>query len=130
MLAIVSGRRSREIPQECPSGSSSARCGRSDMARKTVLLCGPVTEELGPDPFNNAELELSQARRFIVLNPVASHQKEFRRNSLLLLAEADALALLPNWIESAWVCLQVQIAKEMGLDIHTLHYWLNWKESK
>ena len=92
-----------------------------------IYIAGPMT---GHKDFNYpAFFEAEQrVRRFkhIPLNPArhgdpTKHDRPYYlRRDLQMLAEADAIAVLPGWDESAGACMEVGIARQLRLPIFDL----------
>ena len=45
------------------------------------------------------------------------------RQCLKLIANADGLALLPDWNRSRGACVEFQLASGLGLDVRVLNKW-------
>jgi hypothetical protein len=92
----------------------------------TIYIAGPMTgrENFNFEAFNEAEDRWTIAG-WQVLNPAktdngSQHRpREFYlRKDLHMLAEADAIALLPEWELSAGATMEMAIAKELGLETY------------
>ena len=103
-----------------------------------VYIAGPMT---GHDDWNhpafNAAAEHIRARGWTPLNPAeqdltfaSNHPGEgdmirahYFRKDLPMLAEADAIAVLPGWQDSIGASLEVTIARVLALPIYDAETW-------
>jgi hypothetical protein len=100
----------------------------------TVYIAGPMT---GLADFNYPAFRAAQAKLekgYTVLNPVDAEKLNdsaepqswdwYMRHTLRMVTQADAICLLPGWMESKGAKLEVTVAEALGLDIRPLDEWL------
>lgn len=103
-----------------------------------IYISGPMTglPEFNYPAFNEAEKRLNEAGGFTVLNPASrggagtKSYDWFIRQDIKLLAEADAIALLPGWEKSRGATLETYIGTFLEMEVRTLEDWINRKEPK
>lgn len=93
---------------------------------RTVQLCGPVTgRDRGEavDEFVAAEREMYRRGAGYVYNPVmmidqrASHESAMRDCLRTLTGFAHVLVALPGWERSEGSCLEVAVARAIGVEV-------------
>jgi hypothetical protein len=88
--------------------------------------------------FREAERELS-SKGYQVLNPITIQENQnqggpirawewYVRQSLRMVLDAEAIALLPGWFASRGAMLEVNVAHALNMTVHSLSHWL--KEEK
>lgn len=96
-----------------------------------VYISGPMTglPESNYPAFNAAEKAL-RAAGHEPINPARDEGREdctewldYMRAALRDLADADAVAVLPDWRKSRGADLEVHIATQLGLDVRVLADW-------
>lgn len=103
--------------------------------RKRVYVCGPMSglPEKNYPAFNKAAQALRD-KGYAVLNPVDidhlipedGHPTYdwFLRQTMRMLCDADAVALLPDWEQSTGAMVEWQFAKACDMDVRLLSDWL------
>lgn len=103
-----------------------------------VYIAGPMSgfEDFNYPAFIAAEAELV-SRGLDVLNPAKSEEHNttgkpqawlwYMRHALRMVADADAVCLLPGWQKSKGASLECDIAEGLGLDIRPYDEWLKVK---
>lgn len=87
-----------------------------------LYLCGPMT---GIDAFNYplffAESDRLHKLGYSVENPAANPEQadwaSYLRVALTQMLTCDAVALLPGWATSRGACLEVHVAKALGMPV-------------
>lgn len=100
-----------------------------------VYVAGPMSglPEFNYPAFRQAQADL-EAKGYTVLNPVdaekdnttGEHQtwQWYMRKALVMVAQADGIALLPGWENSRGASLEHHVATSLELDIRPLDEWL------
>lgn len=104
----------------------------------TIYIAGPMS---GLPDFNYPAFRAAQAKLekgYEVLCPVDSEKLNdtgapqtwewYMRHALGMVMRAEAVCLLPGWMESRGAKLEVQVAEALGLDIRPLDEWLKTGE--
>lgn len=99
---------------------------------KKLYIAGPMTglPELNYPAFHEAETRL-QAVGYDTLNPARNQPPgepswlAFMRMSLVQIAQADGLALLPDWETSKGARIEHDLSISIGLDVKPLNHWLD-----
>lgn len=93
--------------------------------KKRVYISGAISGRLPEDvceDFERAEKQL-KSLGWEVVNPLANgltdaHTwEEHMRADLRLLLDCDMIAMLPGWGQSRGACLELRVAKELGMII-------------
>jgi hypothetical protein len=99
--------------------------------KKRICLSGPMTglPDYNRPAFMEAERELIAAG-YDVINPArnglpesATWQQHMRRD-IVMLMEADGVALLPGWHDSRGAMIEDRLAGDLGILSDTLGWWL------
>lgn len=100
-----------------------------------VYIAGPMSglPDFNYPAFNAAEGELLVAGHY-PLNPARSEESNttgkpqhwvwYMRHALRMVADADGVALLPNWEQSKGAQLEHHVAKSLELDVRPLGEWI------
>lgn len=101
----------------------------------TLYIAGPMTgyEYFNYPEFRSAEQQLRGAG-FDVLNPVSAEQHNttgapqawdwYMRHALRMVVDSEGIALLPGWEDSRGACLEVHVARHLGLATRPLLDWI------
>ena len=95
-----------------------------------VYVSGPMTgyPDFNIPAFNAAAAHL-RALGYEVLNPVdggadeAKSWSDYLRDDIVLIAQSDAIAVLPGWEMSRGARLEVHIAHQLGMTVLPLDRW-------
>lgn len=101
-----------------------------------VYVSGPMTgmKDNNVHAFNAAAKKLRK-RGYLVVNPAELDGVEacmtweacLRRDLRFLVQSCDKIALLPGWKKSRGANLEVDVAKRLGFEIHSVTYFLKRK---
>lgn len=99
---------------------------------KIVYIAGPMTglPDFNRPAFHHAAEHL-EAAGYTVLNPARAEGREacttwqdYMRASVRDIANADGVALLPDWNKSRGAQIEHALAAGLGLDVRRLPLWL------
>lgn len=105
------------------------------MTPRRVYIAGPMKglPDLNYPAFGRAAIQL-RGWGLVAINPARSAGREgcdtwldFMRASLLDIATADGIALLPGWQESRGAFIEQRLGSDLGLDVRPLD---SWKEGR
>lgn len=98
----------------------------------TLYIAGPMTglPDLNRAAFNDAARRLV-AEGFHVLNPARQalarpglEWLDYMRAALVDISQADGLATLPGWPISRGARIEVELARNLGLEVRPVVHWL------
>lgn len=101
----------------------------------TIYIAGPMSglPDFNYPAFDAAEVTL-RAAGFDVLNPTSSEAENttgepqtwvwYMRRALRLVTQADAVATLDGWQESAGARLEVSVANQLRMQVGPLIWWV------
>lgn len=92
---------------------------------KTIYLCGPMTGIPNYNfPLFHAEASRLRTMGFTVINPAETDNGDtsrdwayYMRKDITQLMQADAVVVLPDWEKSKGAKIEVNLAKELGIEI-------------
>lgn len=90
-----------------------------------IYLAGPMSDYPQFNyPLFNAVTRIWRSRGYEILNPAENfggdttrEYREYMREDLAMLLQADAIALLPGWHESKGAKFELAVAQKLGLKI-------------
>lgn len=91
---------------------------------KIIYISGPMSGYLNKnyDAFNEAAAKL-RMQGYEVLNPAEPPEidgwewADYMRRDIVMLMEADTIATLPNWDQSRGAKIEVDLAKNLGMNV-------------
>lgn len=98
-----------------------------------IYIAGPMTglPEFNYPAFHKAAEALAE-QGHEPLNPADNHPEaspatwlDYMRMSLVQIAQADAIALLPGWQESRGAAVEYRLGHDLGLDVRPIEGWLS-----
>jgi hypothetical protein len=112
------------------------------MTELTIYVAGPMAgiADFNYPAFNTAANEL-RARGYSVLNPADSEAENptpgiaqswfwYMRRALVMVANSDALCLLPGWQQSPGANFEVNVAEKLQLDIRPIDDWMKTRTDR
>ena len=91
---------------------------------KTIYISGPMSGiEFHNYPAFHAAAKHLRAQGYTVINPAEIEPDEqtweaFMRADIKALMDADAVAVLPGWEQSRGAKIEVELARQLGMEIY------------